>query len=626
MLPFIRIKECVFSSVTWILVFIAVAIAPLLPDRLMPISSQLPNAWAAFWFCIFLLISSISLQINKIWSHWHYSMWGWIGMCLLVFLNTRFTLAAHKDALIFPIMALMLAGCIHFIAINVSNNIRRSLASALAWSFYIAGFVTFLLQLYQLTDAKFMGGWVFPLSTGMQPYGNVAQRNEAAFILVLAMAGAAHCMQYRCRQWSHLLLIILLMVPMIAGISLTGSRLFLFLGGAVFASCISWVVQPVLWQQHSPRIKAWTTGLALAAITLYVLMYTFFIVALDWLPHRPVFDSVVERIGNVSNLTRIALQQQAWAMFLDKPLTGQGWGSFSAFGLQWSDRSLLPLFADHSHFLPSQILAEVGLVGFIVLTPLIYCLITALLNSELWKNYFFPQAMCILTTIYSFSEFPLWNGYFLLPFSLSLGIISSKKEYFRTAHCVSTPCTGSNPQISQNKKIDIFYFLISCIALITAFGTLISSRTYVELNALSSSVFTRDQLDNSVFEKINGIEPAFGFSAIKEMYLFVSIKTDSNDLDNKIALGERVANRFVDATILFKLGILYGINNEEDKLFRVIQDACRFYPLQCEKTLEKLKNLDDVNDHIFQRIHHNLFKWWSVNKQNPNQMLEHAQN
>lgn len=616
--PFVRLKKYVLSSVTWILVFIAVAIAPLLPDRLLPISSQLPNAWAAFWFCIFLLISSIALQINKNWPHWHYSMWGWVGMCLLVFVNTRFTLAAHKDALIFPIMALMLAGCIHFIATNVSNEIRGTLASSLAWSFYIAGFATFLLQLYQLTDAKFMGSWVFPLSAGMQPYGNVAQRNEAAFILVLAMAGAAQWMQCRCRQWNHLLPTIVLMIPMIAGISLTGSRLFLFLGGAVFASCIAWVVQPVLRQQHFQRIRAWTTSLALAAITLYALMYTLFIVALDWLPHRPTFDSVVERIGNVSNLTRIALQQQAWAMFLDKPLTGQGWGSFSAFGLQWSDRSLLPLFADHSHFLPSQILAEAGLLGVIVLIPLIYCLITALLNRELWRNYFFPQSMCLLTTIYSFSEFPLWTGYFLLPFSLCMGIISSKKEFFPKALTASIPNTESKSHTSHNKKLDISYFLISCIALITAFGTVISSKIYVELNILSSSVFTHNKVDNSVFEKINNIEPAFGFSAIKEMYLFVSIKTDSNDLDNKIALGERVAKRFVDTTILFKLGILYGIKNEEDKLFRIIQDACRFYPLQCEQTLEKLQNLNDVNDHIFQRIHHNLVSWWSVNKQNPN--------
>lgn len=613
----------IFNRIIWITIFCAVAIAPLLPYRLQPISDQIPNAWAAIGFSIFLIIYSTWLFSKKINLIWSYPIWGWCAAFLLIFIHTRFTLAGHKDALIFPIIAMILAGCIHLLTMNASAEIRKKLSNALAWAFYVAGLGTTLIQLHQLTDASILRGWVFPLPADMQPFGNVAQRNEAAFLHSLAMAGVAHWLTDRCTRPKRIVLAVLLMLPLVFGISLTGSRLFLLVGGVMFATSLTWLSQPMPYFRQNPNhpmnlrmVQIWA-----GSLSLYAAAYAFSVLAIDWIPHRPLFASVVERISNVSNITRIALQQQAWAMFIDKPLTGQGWGSFSAFGLQWSDRSLLPLFADHSHFLPSQIMAEMGLLGVAAFSPLAWLIFKTQTNRFLWKSYFFPQCMCTLTIVYSCSEFPLWNGYYLFPFALCLGILTELKpnesSYDENSNQLIIPAeqiqTGNTHASSQISAVWIALIAIPIIA-----GTAITSKVFFDLHILGGEVFTGKRIDPLVFEKINKVEPAFGFSAIKEVYLFVNIVTDTNDLESKIALGERVTKRFTDAPVLLHLGILYALNKEEDKSTRILQDACRFYPLKCEETIGKIKDLPDVHEHIFQRIHQRLIEWWPESNQNPN--------
>lgn len=611
------------NRIIWITIFCAAGLAPLLPYRLQPISAQIPNAWATIGFSFFLCVLSVWLYIKKIKLTWIYPMWGWCAAFLLIFIHTRFTLAGHKDALVFPIVAMILAGCIHLLTMNASTVTRKTLSNALAWAFYVAGLGTCLLQLHQLTDASILRGWVFPLPADMQPFGNVAQRNEAAFLHSLAMAGAAHWLTDRCTRPKRIVLAVLLMLPLIFGISLTGSRLFLLVGGAMFASTLTWLSQPMPYIRQNPThpvnlrmIQIW-----IASLCLYAAAYTLSILAIDWIPHRPAFDSVVERISNVSNLTRIALQQQAWAMFIDKPLTGQGWGSFSAFGLQWSDRSLLPLFADHSHFLPSQILAEMGLLGIAAFSPLAWLIFKTQTNRFLWNSYFFPQCMCTLTIVYSCSEFPLWNGYYLFPFALCLGILTelNPNESFcdKNSNRIITPAAQVQTAIPHATN-QLSASWITLLALLIIAGTVITSKVFIDLHILGGDVFTGKRIDPVVFEKINKIEPAFGFSAIKEVYLFVNIVSDTNDLESKITLGERVTKRFTDAPILLQLGILYALNKEEDKSTRILQDACRFYPLKCEETIEKIKDLPDVHGHIFQRIHQRLIVWWPESNQNPN--------
>lgn len=622
-------QERTLNSLAWLTVFCAVGIAPLLPFRLQPISAQLPNAWSAIGFSVFLLIYSLFLYVKKIRLQWNYAIWSWIVALLLIFIHTRFTLAGHKDALIFPAAAMLLAGCIHLATLNASEKLRNTLVCSLAWACYVAGAGTFLLQLHQLIDASFLKSWVFPLPLDMQPFGNVAQRNEAAFFHSLAMVGITHWLATRCRQWTDLMVAVGLMLPLIAGISLTGSRLFLVLGGVVFATCLTWLAHSVI-QKTLPaqRIKSWLIAVWFSGVAIYALAYIFFIFAVNWIPHRPLFDSVVERISNVSNLTRVALQQQAWAMFIDKPFTGQGWGSFSAFGLQWSDRSILPLFADHSHFLPSQILAEMGLLGLMAFTPLFWLIIKTQFQPNLWKSYFLPQFMVLLTMIYSCSEFPLWNGYLLFPFAMSLGIVSANKSTSNYHAPASTPNISPDDNSaanSINSTNGISAIWIAFFAGFITLGAVVTSKVYIDLHFIGGSVFTGKKIAPDVFDKVNKIEPAFGFSAIKEVYLFVGIATDSNDLQNKIALGERLTKRFTDAPILLQLGILYAINDEEEKLIRIIQDACRFYPLKCDETIAKIEKLPNIHDNIFRNAHQYLTEWWLNNPRNPRSAIKQTE-
>lgn len=601
-----------------VIVFLTIVTAILMPFRLYPLAEHIPSAWSALGFCIYLLTLSISRILSRKPMHWFFPLWTWVGLVILLFFHSLFTLADHKDALIFPLGCVLLAGSIHFSAMNESDSNRITLSSALAWAFYIASMGTLFFQIYQLTDAEWLGRWVLPLPQDMQPYGNVGQRNEVAFIHVLAIAGITHNLKKRINNLTWLLVAGFSSIPMILGLTLTSSRLFLFLGGLIFCICAKTLFSAYQQQHLHNKLSTWSSmAISSAFLMLYALIYTGCSYGVDLFPHHQTFDSVTERISNVSNVTRIALQQQAWAMFIEKPIIGQGWGSFSAFGLQWSDRSLLPLFADHSHFFISHILAEMGIIGIIVVSPVLWLIYISLTSKHLWSDCFFPQAFCFTTVVYSFSEFPLWNGYFLFSFSLAMGLLSGKLLKIKTNNTTNQQSSNTHTGTITQNNILISPSWIGLIAILLGIGTVSTSWNYIQLHSLAQHVFVGKKVEPYVFDKINEIKNPLGFSAIKELYIFLTMPIDTNNLAEKILMGERATKHFTDSHVLLQLALLYGLNNEEDKAYRIMQDACRFYPKKCSETYSKMNTLPNVNNHIYQRINNRLDDWWQTNPRNP---------
>jgi len=133
---------------------------------------------------------------------------------------------------------------------------------------------------------------------------------------------------------------------------------------------------------------------------------------------------------------RYYLWKDTFKMFLDKPVFGHGLGSFRAlhplyqsaeykkereYGLASAHRKLKPL-TEHSHNDWLQYLAEIGVVGVVLLL-----LVPTLGIWQNRKSVFstapdWALVVCILFAIYSFVDFPTRTPACLLLLSLTLSL------------------------------------------------------------------------------------------------------------------------------------------------------------------------------------------------------------
>lgn len=593
---------------------LAVAGAVLMMYRVQPIPSALANTWAAVvWGAAMLLWGGLAYR-RKILLQTSLAAWSWLLILFWLLVQTRLTHPPYSDALLFPLAALTLSWALHTVGSSVSDVRRSQLGNALAVAFLIASWGTALLQTIQLTQSPWLAGFVMPLPEGMQPFGNLAQRNQAAFVHVLGMLALAQLWANHGSTRTFIRIVALLLcLPMVWGLAMTSSRLFLFIGA------LAWVASA--WRLGLLNIgngaRSWSSwarvaGLSVALMAVYSALYAGFATAMPWLAPDVSFDNVVERMGNVSNQTRMVLQQQAWAMFSQSPMVGVGWGSFSAFALQWSDHSALPMFADHSHFLPSHWLAELGLVGALVALPLVGLMWRLFWDGHLWRCQFFLQAFVAATLLYSCSEFPLWEGYFLFPFALALGLLEAERR----------ACTRGGANSPKEVKVSASWAAL--VGLLLVIGSVWSAKTYLNLHFLGQKVFTGKQAEASVFGEIASMPWTFGYSAIRDVYLFVILPVDRSDLAEKIAIGERVAGRFVDANVLQRLGFFHTLAGDFDRAKRLMQDACRFYPDKCEKILSDLLTVPQTDSDVFRKMNEELTQWWSTHPRNPAMNLSGA--
>ncbi len=136
-----------------------------------------------------------------------------------------------------------------------------------------------------------------------------------------------------------------------------------------------------------------------------------------------LLPSVVERAETISNLMqnpRVILFQNAMEMFLRNPIFGQGIGEFSYGMYLNSSTSSLPFIERNSHNLFSSVLAESGIVGFLILASFTFIWWKRRIKeSEELKPIW---GIIGVQLIHSMLEFPLWHMQWLALFCICVGL------------------------------------------------------------------------------------------------------------------------------------------------------------------------------------------------------------
>ncbi|MGP4787953.1 O-antigen ligase family protein [Psychrobacter sp. 1Y11] len=172
-------------------------------------------------------------------------------------------------------------------------------------------------------------------------------------------------------------------------------------------------------------------------------------------------------LGDSEYLSRWLEWQKAWLAFLDAPLLGQGWGTYGFQSFWYHDQvatmgvSRANNYFSHCHNLLLQLLAEVGLLGTLLVTlPLLYILLKAFFKYTSDVMTFGLVMICTISLLHSMVELPLWHSNFLIVFCLVLSLI------VRQVSLDNQELTESDKKKGNLKRLGIFYATLVMLLLV----------------------------------------------------------------------------------------------------------------------------------------------------------------
>ncbi len=281
------------------------------------------------------------------------------------------------------------------------------------WAWLIAGLLNTAVAAIQVfAPALADGQWLAASGIVGRAVGNLRQPNHLSSLLLWAVVALVALVELRRLRHG---LAAALGALLVAAVVLTASRTGL-LSVALLA----------LWGLLDRRLNGRTRLLLLAAPLVYGLAWWGMV---QWAALAQHTFGGAQRLAETDiSGSRFGIWTNAWALLMQQPWTGVGWGNFN---MAWT---LTPFpgrptaFFDHTHNLPLQLAVELGL-------PLAGA-VMALMLWALWRSASAALraagdagtqrrcalVMVLMIVLHSLLEYPLWYAYFLLPAAWALGV------------------------------------------------------------------------------------------------------------------------------------------------------------------------------------------------------------
>lgn len=555
-----------------VLMMAGVVLAYLMPYRFYPIPNFVPEAAVLLFTFTALAIRSVGDGFPR-----HFTL-GWsviapLALSIWLVVAMPFTKAIYPDTLAFTLASLLAAAATASAGLSItSQNNTQSAVKLLTGFFIAASFLTFLLQIVQYFTPDLGQSWLVPRAASLQPFGNLGQRNHAACLHALALLSLVYRMGlhgngYRL-VWATLGLV------SVCGIVLSGSRSGSVTGAFAFV-LFALMPHPNVPQSNHLRLAV----RVVLALGLYVTLYWLIESTLQAFQASHAFDSATTRWLTYGNVPRQVLNELAINIFLSHPLTGAGWGTFSAETLERVDGISLPQFANNSHNLLTQLAAEAGLIGVLVVVVPIAVVLTRSLRAPLTLERMYLLGFCAVFLAYSMSEFPLWHTFFLLPFAFALGLLDTAPRRI---------------PISLTLRV-----ALTVIWLGAAVATLNAAERFFHIAQMVKSVFNPGGHTPELRQHIAINLNSPGFSPQTELLAFGLVAVDKENLPGKLALGARVIRLHIDSRLLSKYAALLALNGQQAEAVNHLLIACRFYPAGCGYVAKELGGAARLDPVVF---------------------------
>jgi len=305
-------------------------------------------------------------------------------------------------------------------------GIERTIA-VLAWMLLAGGALHALVGLVQYFDVSGELAAVIDRKSA-SVYGNIAQRNHFATQITLASFSLIYL--HATDRVNRALTIALLALFALVLTASSSRAAAAYIIAVFFLSLISYsatktpihrrllqgtgllLVLFLLFQHLLPLLNDWLK-LLLGAMGFDVNGLNTFVML-----QRDAVDGVELRVSE---------WHKAWLMFLSSPLWGIGIGNYGWYSFNYQS---LPQFVDapkeglfhHSHNLVMQVLAELGVIGLLLLIFMAVAWLRYVLPH--WRNasHWLMLALVIVLLLHSAVEYPLWYSYFLGIAAILLGL------------------------------------------------------------------------------------------------------------------------------------------------------------------------------------------------------------
>ncbi len=310
----------------------------------------------------------------------------------------------------------MLVACALLVAAGLSasqRSDRETLFVVFCWAWVAAGLLNLAVAGIQVfAPALADGHWIAIPNIRGRAMGNLRQPNHLSSLLMWASVAVVGLLLLRrlALAWAAVLL-----AGMVFGVVLTASRT----GGLSVGLLALWG----LLDRRLPRQARW---LLLSAPLIY---------AVSWWGMSQWATLTQAAFGGEQRLaeadisgSRFGIWANTWTLITQQPLAGVGFGNFN---LAWT---LTPFpgrpiaFFDHSHNLPLQLAAELGLpLAALLMALLLWALVQGWRRALQHDDEGWGAAqraalvMVLMIALHSMLEYPLWYAYFLLPAGWAFG-------------------------------------------------------------------------------------------------------------------------------------------------------------------------------------------------------------
>jgi hypothetical protein len=399
--------------------------------------------------------------------------------------------------------------------------------------------------------------WVTPLNafiarpTSSAIFGNLAQPNHYASQLALGLFSLAYLL--RGRRWFWL---IAAASPLLFVLGLSGSRsVWLYLVAAFVLA--AWLRRAAP-HDRAGRLLFFSSG---AFILICWAMQALVGIGLLRSANRSAVTAV-ERLfsGEASVSDRFNLWQAAWSVFLEHPLAGSGWGTFSARYFDFMTRQdivgPIDLF-QNAHNILLHFMAEAGLIGALLLVaPLLFWLRHLARGAgDVHRWWLFATAAVL--ALHSLLEYPLWYAYFLGVAALLLGI---------------APAPVLRPQLARVGRP-----LALAALVMAAFNLTTLRQDYREFEAVFR-IAPKAPDKGNLAQTMARLHRNPVLTAHIELASALPLAVDETDLQQRIFLVGRVLRFAPLATLVYRQVLLLALAGRQPEAQALLLRARRAYP------------------------------------------------
>ncbi|MFZ6653661.1 Wzy polymerase domain-containing protein [Undibacterium sp. TJN19] len=431
------------------------------------------------------------------------------------------------------------------------------LCYGLAVAHLIAGLLSVIFQCIQLSG---MNAWPLVMYIAkdaqpfMRPYANVAQPNQLALLLCLALAAIIYL--YKSNKIDKVSGMVATVI-LLFGLTLTHSR-------------IGWVIIPAFallggqkFDADSLMAKRISPLLSWGACLLYALM----VLALPYLGDMMGFagGSVVEHISGRSE--RMSLWTQAWHMAATHPWFGVGWFGFGAEQVHIAADFASGTYSEHAHNLILNFAAELGwpfsILFFGVLAWWFYQ--TCIKPQKTLPRQF--ASLCFIAVlVHSMVEFPLWYAYVLVPTGVLMGMV----------HQLRWPGADTHSAIKGSSR----FLLGTATTVIVAAIAFMAVLTLDYQRVVAGFQALRTEQAGYAAPQAPMQKPALTFYPQFFEYFKLTRATPREGMSaEEIAYLEKWGARFGFVHVINKLAEVYVLNGQPKKASRAMLTLQRLHPI-----------------------------------------------